>query len=56
MKGIRYFEQNKKTQKAVGDTLRLEKKKGVNIVVFDCFVYKDKLKIENLVSFQQKNN
>ena len=46
MKGIKYFEPNWETHRDFGLTLRQAEKAGVKILVYDCLVEKDGLKID----------
>ncbi len=49
MEDVKYFTPNNLTHKAFGDTLKLAKDKGVEILAFDCKVTKDSITAKDCV-------
>ncbi len=47
MKGVRAFTPNDETHRAFGDALREAKKAGVTVLVYDCAVTHDEMRIED---------
>lgn len=49
MSDVRYFTPNDKMHKELGDALRIAKENGVNILAYDCFVYRSSIEIKDEV-------
>ena len=53
MKGVKYFTPNDGTHKAFGDALREATKKGLQVIVFDCYVTEDSIEAGDMIEFRE---
>ena len=51
MKGVKCFEPNEGNHKEFADVLNCAKKQGVNVLVYDCIVTSDSIKIDSRIEY-----
>lgn len=51
MKGVKCFEPNEENHKEFADVLNCAKKQGVNVLVYDCIVTPDSIKIDSRIEY-----